>query len=382
MSDEISITSTDCGWKVVLNVDGAEVSGLSIVDHRVRVGSAGLKMAGIAGVWTGKDYHRQGYASRVMWSAIEEMKSRRYDVSILFGIEDFYHQYGYSVCFASPVCQVLVDAISGLAPKGVYRARAATSGDLPGIVALYRKSNAARSATTLRPGKWKPIHGRLGGWRMPRMAQDVERRPGKAIVVENGRGAVVAYASYDAQNGHCMVTEIGGGSRAAYPALLGRMCQLARRAGADRVRFCLPFDDPFGEYLGRFGCGWSIHFPENSGSMGRLVGVKSTIRKLLPTLGNRLALSEVQLPKEGITFVTDLGAVTLGTLKSEMKVTTYRSTKTVSISQKQLTQLMFGYRSVDDLLIDGEIRVAKHLVKIISTLFPKSNLYMWWGDRF
>ena len=49
MSDETSITSTDCGWKVVLNVDGAEVSGLSIVDQRVRVGSAGLKMAGIAG---------------------------------------------------------------------------------------------------------------------------------------------------------------------------------------------------------------------------------------------------------------------------------------------------------------------------------------------
>ena len=214
------------------------------------------------------------------------------------------------------------------------------------------------------------------------MAQDVERRQGKAIVVEDGRGAVAAYASYDAQNGHCMVTEVGAGSRAAYPALLGRMRQLARRAGADRVRFCLPSDDPFGEYLGRFGCGWTIHFPENSGSMGRLVGVKSTIRKLLSTLGNRLALSEVQLPKEGITFVTDLGAVTIGTLKSEMTVTTNRSTRTVSISQKQLAQLMFGYRSVADLLIDGEIRVAKNLVKIISTLFPKSNSYMWWGDRF
>jgi predicted acetyltransferase len=94
MADETSITSTDRVWKVVLNVDGADVSGLSVVDQRVRVGSAGLKMAGIAGVWTVEDYRRQGYASRVMWSAIEEMKRRRYNVSILFGIEDFYHRYG------------------------------------------------------------------------------------------------------------------------------------------------------------------------------------------------------------------------------------------------------------------------------------------------
>jgi predicted acetyltransferase len=381
MPDHTSILPTPRGWKVVLNVDGVDVSGLSIVDKRIRVGMAGLKMAGIAGVWTGEDHRRKGYATRVTWSAIKEMERRRYDVSILFGIEDFYHRYGYSVCSANSVCQVATDSLPASAPTG-FRVRAARPGDLPGIVALYRRTNATRSVSAIRSGQWKPVHGHLPGWRMPRMAEDVERRPGKAIVVENRRGATIAYASYDSQVGHCMVTEVGATDRSAYPVIARRIRRLAREAGAQRVRFCLPADDPFGEYLGRFGCGWSIHFPENSGSMGRLVDLRALMLKLLPTLGNRLSLSELRLPKGGITFDTDIGSVTLTSSKSEIIATDNRSRKTVSISQMQFSQLMFGHRSVEDLLIDGEIRLAKNLIQVVSTLFPKSHPYMWWGDRF
>jgi len=381
MSDSFSISPTSRGWNVVLTVGGEKVSGLAIVDKRVRVGRAGLKMAGIAGLWTNEAHRKKGYATRVMWAAIEEMARRRYDVSILFGIDDFYHRYKYVVCFASPVCQVSTDGLPGTALAG-FKVRTAKPKDLSRIVDLYRMSNADRSASTLRGKGWTPVHGQLPGWRMPRMARDVERRPGKAIVAEDLTGKIVAYAAYDTQNGHCMITEVGASTRAAYPVLAHRIRRLAIGSDAERVRLCLPVDDPFGEYLGRFGCGWSVIFPENSGSMGRVVSLATTIQKLLPTFENRLDSGKVKLPKEGIRIETDIGAANLKMTKGGLALSDDGSGGPIVITQMNFTQLMFGYRSVDDLMIDGEIQLAKKLIPVISTLFPKSNPYMWWGDRF
>ncbi len=190
-------------------------------------------MAGIVGVRTGEEHRKRGYASRVMWAAIEEMARRRYDVSVLFGIEDFYHHYGYSVYFPSTACSVVVEALPASMMSG-YRARLAKSGDLPQILRLYRLSNVDRTASTIRPRSWLPRHRLPGdGWRMPRMGGDTVRRPGRAIVVARGK-RVVAYAEFDAQDGHCTVSEVGG-SPDGYPALTRRIRQIATGVGAVRI---------------------------------------------------------------------------------------------------------------------------------------------------
>ena len=383
MSEEIAISPTSRGWNVLLSVEGEGVSGLAIVDQKVRVGTAGLKMAGIAGVWTDDKHRKKGYASRVMWAAIDEMERRRYDISILFGIPDFYHRYGYTVCFTSPVAQVRTGAILVSKPSNP-RVRSARAEDFRRIVDLYSRSNIDRLASTIRSPGWQPGHKpreMRTGWRMPRMGADVARRPGRAFVVEGEHGRIIAYAAYDAQVGHCCVIEVGGTDRAAYPAIANKVRQLAKRAGADQVRFCGPVDDPFGEYLGRFGCGWSVNFPANSGSMGRVITLQSTVNRLLPVLDQRLEASEVSLPGGGLTIVTDIGAVTIQSRKG-LRLAEQRSSVRCSCSQMTLTQLLFGYRSAEDLSIEGDLRVAKKWMPLLTCLFPRSNPYMWWADRF
>ena len=380
MTEEMSVTPSARGWDVTLRIDGQDVSGLAVVDRQIRIGKAHLKMAGIAGVWTAEDHRKKGYASLVMWASIDEMARRRYDVSILFGIEDFYHRYGYAVCCANSVCQVDTEALPR--SSSGFPVRAARTKDLPRIVSVYEKTNVDRSVSAVRSRSWQPVHGNRSGWRMPRMSADVERRPGKAIVGEDEKGRVVGYVSYDAQHGHCMVTEVGATDRSVYPALVHRVRRMASGVGADRVRFCLPVDDPFGQYLGRFGCGWSVHFPENSGSMGRLVSISSTFQKLIPTLDERLGQHRLALPPRGLTFLTDGEAVTLLRKKSGLVLTDVLSKSVVRIDLMPLVQLLCGYRSVDDLMIADEIQVAKALVPVINALFPRSNPYVWWGDRF
>ena len=180
-----------------------------------------------------------------------------------------------------------------------------------------------------------------------------------------------------------VVIEVGASDRAAYPSLANRIRRLAAQVSAERVRFCLPVDDPFGEYLARFGCGWSVHFPENGGSMGRLVCVMSTMQRLLPTFTHRLAESGMSLPANGLSLDTDIGVTGLSVTGSRLSLSEDCLTGArIGISQMHLTQLLFGYRSVDDLMIGGEIRLSKNLIPVVSALFPKSNPDMWWGDRF
>ena len=380
MTEGMSVTPSARGWDVTLNVDGQDVSGLAVVDKKTRVGKAHLKMAGVAGVWTDEAHRKKGYASRVMWASVDEMVRRRYDVSILFGIEDFYHRYGYAACAANSVCQVETEALPR--SSSGFRVRAARSGDLPRIVSVYAKTNVDRSVSAVRSRFWQPVHGNRPGWRMPRMGAGVVRRPGKAIVGEDEKGRVIGYVSYDAQDGHCMVTEVGATDRSVYPALAHRVRRLASGVGADRVRFCLPVDDPFGQYLGRFGCGWSVHFPENSGSMGKLVSISSTFQQLIHTLAERLGESSSVMPQSGLTFVIDEEAVTLLRKKSGLVLTDVLSKSVVRIDQMPMIQLLCGYRSVEDLMITDEIQVAKAVVPVVNALFPRSNPYVWWGDRF
>ena len=118
-----------------------------------------------------------------------------------------------------------------------------------------------------------------------------------------------------------MVTEVGASDRAAYPALANRIRKLASQVSAERVRFCLPVDDPFGEYLARFGSGWSINFPENSGSMGRLVCLTSTMQKLLPTFTDRLSEAGRSLPAQGLSFDTDIGVMGLSVTGGRLSLT-------------------------------------------------------------
>jgi predicted acetyltransferase len=75
-----------------LMMDERSISGLEITDLVLRIGVSKFKMAGIAGVRTEDECGTRGYASKVLAQSIEYMVEGGYDISILFGIEDFYQK--------------------------------------------------------------------------------------------------------------------------------------------------------------------------------------------------------------------------------------------------------------------------------------------------
>ena len=84
-------------WMFGLSIENEEwVSSLGLIEYQMRFGSAYLKMGGIRAVGTREAHRNKGYSRRVMEAAITFMTENGFDVSMLFGISNFYHKFGYA----------------------------------------------------------------------------------------------------------------------------------------------------------------------------------------------------------------------------------------------------------------------------------------------
>ena len=144
----------------VMRIDGEEVCHLWVIDHTMRIGGAHVRMAGIGDVYTNRAHRMKGYMRQLYVDTVSYMTDQGYEVSMLFGIPNFYTKFGYAssiptVHFAIKTrdAEAAGDAAPGDAAPGapVPPTRAASSG-------AASKAQKARSKRrkTRRPARKKP----------------------------------------------------------------------------------------------------------------------------------------------------------------------------------------------------------------------------------
>src|SRR6266536_3592169 len=127
-------------------IDGQVVCWLTLIDYAMRIGSARVRMAGIAGVETKSEHRMKGYMRVLFQDTLEYMRNEGFDVSMLFGIPSFYPKFGYATCMA--LYKVMVKTRNAELAKGLARpvqARPIAPADLPAVAELYNRANASRS---------------------------------------------------------------------------------------------------------------------------------------------------------------------------------------------------------------------------------------------
>ena len=152
------------GWKIECLEKGRSISRLWIVDRVMRIGGATVRVGGISTVGTDKKYRGHGLASQVMHAALALMEREGYDASVLHGIPDFYHRFGYVSCI--PEYDLILPAgfptplKGGGKPKDTdghrLKLRALHPDDLPAMARMYNRENATRTGSIFRnPRTWK-----------------------------------------------------------------------------------------------------------------------------------------------------------------------------------------------------------------------------------
>ena len=360
-------------WQISLMLGDEAVSGLGVVKKQMQIGSAVVRMGGIAGVWTDENHRYKGYASQSMWKSVALMERKNYDMSVLFGIADFYHRFGYAVAFAHQSMGVKTEQLASLG--GTLKARAGRKADYEAMRRLYRPYNAGRSGMAAHKKRWNPR------WYMPRLGEDAVRRDGKVLVVCDAQDKICGYAVYDTQVGRTGVTEVCGKNSQALASVGVAIARRAKRAGSDTVHFYIPSDDPFVSLCVPLGCMCSVNYPFNSGAMARIICLNRLIKKLLPVFQKRWVDSGLDWAGE-FAIETDIGRAGLVISKRNITLADVGGRAQVLMSQMVLTQLIMGYRSVADVVFDEGVKIPKRLLSVMGALFPKGNPYMWWSDRF
>ena len=373
---EMRVEEVARGQRVELLLNGKHVSGLIINDLQMRIGSAVVHMGGIGGVHTAREHRMKGYSRQVSEYANEYMLERGYDVSLLFGIQHFYHKFGFACCLPAsrltlPIRIAEKAKVEGPPARGM-KVRRARKKEFSRIRTIYNQQYANRTGTVVRPRRWAGF--RMGSsWGSKTVT----------LVATNVRGRILSYAGFDNREDAMNVFELAGDPR-TYPALLAALVREAVRRRVENIAFFLPPDDAFTVYARRFGGRLETTCHYTGGGMARIINLVALFEKLAPELSARLGGSALAGRRAPFVLKTDVGAVTLTARDGQVSVSpAVRGRKpVVSIPQHRLSQLLFGFRTVADVAAEPGVRVPTGLRELLDVLFPFHWAYVSPPDYF
>ncbi|MGB9717340.1 MAG: GNAT family N-acetyltransferase [Thermoproteota archaeon] len=373
MGSEIRVADSARSHRVELllgELGGSPVSWLIINDLEVKVGKAFLKMGGVGGVGTLEEHRMKGYSRKVMEFSIEYMVRNGYDVSMLFGIPDYYVKWGYASTL--PNCKITMPLRNAERARPGLKARPMVKEDAGVILDIYELANEHRTGPLKRHrGEW--FRFRKGSW---------WGIPADGTVFEDESGRIVAYCASDRWPRVMRITEVGAVDVALYEHVLRYACDVAFQKKATELEIYVPFDHPFAELCKSLGCTVSIDYPYASDGMGRIVNIKSTFEKLVPVFKDRLEKACVKELPSQISFKTDIGLITLEISDSGVSISEAVSTNWIELPQWVLMQLILGYRDPKSVVVDQAVKHEGRVEKALETLFPSGNPHIWHSDWF
>jgi predicted acetyltransferase len=373
MGGEIRVTDSARSHKFELFLDGlggSPVSWLIINDLEVKVGKSFLKMGGLGGVGTLEEHRMKGYSRRVIEYSIDYMIKNGYDVSMLFGIPDYYIRWGYATTLSN--CKITMPLRNAERTRPGLHARPMMKEDASAILDIYELTNRFRTGSLKRyRGEWFKFR-KGSGWGI--LAD--------GTVFEDSSGRIVAYCASDRWPRVMRITEVGANDISLYEHVLRYAYEMAVQKKATELEIYVPFDHPFAELCKSLGCTISIDYPYASDGMGRIINLNSTFRRLIPELEERLEKSCVRNLSSKISIKTDLGLITLEISGSNLSLSEAESENLVELPQWVLMQLILGYRSPANVLVDSAVKYRGKIRESLEILFPAGHPYIWLSDWF
>ncbi len=338
------------------------VSSLVLHDLWMRIGRTPVRCAGIGAVQTRPEHRLKGYASRAMVRAVEVMHEKGFHLSALFGIADFYHRFGYSSGLVE--CESTVLARDAQDAEAQLEVRAFRPEDASAVAEMSEARQAWRTGSIVRdPAVWKGFR-----W-SPHWSEHVE-----AFIVIDGR-QIVGYAAYDPKAEQLVVGEVGYAGPAVFGTLLSHLAQAALDRRAEQIHLFLPPDDLFLEYCHRFGCKTELTYSRDAEGLVRVVNQEGLLRALHPHFAERLHAGGLGGWQGTLVVRTDLG-------ESQIQFGSGGPSFTLAVPQWMLAQLLLGYRSVTDVLLESAAQLSTEVLLVLNLLFPAGYPYVWAADRF
>ncbi|MCS6829338.1 MAG: GNAT family N-acetyltransferase [Armatimonadota bacterium] len=390
-SEQILIRQEDGAKRVILTVDGEEASECWIIPLTIRVGVAMVRVDGIGGVETKPEHRLKGYASRVLRRAMEEMAAGDAAITMLYGISDFYHRFGYVT--AGPEFGVFLHAeqIEEPLPLG-WTVREFTPEDLPAVQSIYERATALATGAVVRAASSRAWHKLLetpGSY-----PQD------ECWVAVSPQGAVEGYAwrarwcwpirdvlEHEFPDA-LTFGEVIAVTPSAADALLATCRRRTAEEGKDETLLPVPPDSLIAVAARYIDARHVQLYSANGGSMVRVLNVERLLRALEPELGQQIRQSGQKVAPCRLTFRTELGEGMLVIDREGARVvqaedrTTSSKVYLVHLSQGTLARLALGFAPAEDLCARLGEPLPEEVVALFKILFPVRYQHAYLPDRY
>jgi len=352
-----------------------EISALAVTDFTVRLGTSLVRTGGIGYVRTPEQHQRKGYMKILMNNTIEWMIEEGFDTSTLLGIPHFYHKFGFAVSLPQIKYTLDYEFIHDVkVNREGLTIRPVEIDDFENVLALYNQNNADQTGSFLRTRDFF--------WGFARGAELYSQAD--HFLIENEQKELLAYVVFDRNEKVLNICEIETVDTSLYYVImdeLKRLDETPERDLAD-MHFFLPDHHPFARFIRRYGCTVSTEYPQNGMGMTRICNLQPLMEKLRLEIQQRVQNNLGEEYCGELQIITDLGAVTLVVKHGILSLENRDSDAKFFVPQQNLSQLLHGYRELDDLLIDPTDSIKSDNPQLAEQLAPEKSPYLWSTDLF
>ncbi|MBN1917300.1 MAG: GNAT family N-acetyltransferase [Verrucomicrobia bacterium] len=350
------VTVQSYDWRVsrIGLLDGRIVSHWGVVGYTMRIGGARVRVGGVTCVATHADYRKHGLMPPTGRASIAAMRAAGYDMTVLFGVDDYYDRYGY--VNAWPYENHLVRRadlpVDGRSPA-VHTFQPYYLDELTKMANRYY----GRCTGTAVRVRFPDPHGEANlNWECLTWL-GARRRPAGYVVVD--------------PNGPRLTCHEHAGDP---DEVLRVLAERARRAEQREIRFLtLHCATPLAARLRRMNCRVETDYRRCGGPMIGTLNLRSTLTKIVPELARRLRRSPlvgwrgpllVADAREKVTLVINRGAV---------RVAPPARTRHLIRGGDAIARLLLGSDEPDEVIEGGGIRTTGDARMLARVLFPNER---------
>jgi predicted N-acetyltransferase YhbS len=330
------------------------VTHCGVWGFQMRIGTAQVRVAGVGGVATDGDFRKRGLMDQTARAALGAMRGAGYDMTLLFGIDDFYQRFGYVRAWSPTSFWVRARDLPADAPtlpvsRFAPRPR-------PDLADLYNRCHAAVTGTAVRPTYPK----RPNPW----------SQPGAGYLWRGSEGRPAGYVIVRGRGDRLVCIEYCGSADQA----LRTLAMVARRQHCQEVGFeTIPYNSELARRLRRGTCRIETHCRRNGGPLIHLLNLPAAAEKLTGEWSRRLKASCLADWRGKLLLSGAREQVVLAI--GDGKVTTAGAAKTAHriAGGEALVQLLIGTDDPDEVIEASAMRVSGEARRLAQVLFPAQH---------
>lgn len=355
----------------VVKYKGEIVSHIGIITKPMRLHGERFIVGGIGDVVTHREHRGKGLATRLMKQVVQYMQDNEYDFSILSGIPNYYHRFGYIESL--PVYKSCIETKYLKDVLSTYRVFPLQNKEQEKrITEIYNDNFAPIQCSVIRPENYY-------------YREHLDR---ETILIFDEKDTCKGYAIlWDTYEPGFIVKEAGVLDYQAYKAIVAYCYTKLRENALEKMTVQMSPQTPFIEYLKDLHLNLHQAFPreKEGGKMGRFIRFTELFQRLVHHYEKQLLHSSWQ--KRDFTFLvkTDLGSVVFDFRKRKLSITSSCHNTpdyVLETSADLLFRFFSGYWNVQRFEARAKMSLEKDVSDLMQTLFPEQVSFFSAVDYF